>query len=72
MGIVLFVSILSLIQNPGHATKDCTNNRVFDLSSIADATAEVAWDNLQRADAKKDLDEIREVGSSKAVLHCDL
>ena len=48
----------------GHGAKDCKNNRVFDMSSIADATAEVAWDNLEKADAEKDLDEIRAVGET--------
>ena len=50
-----------LINYLGHVTLDCKNNRVFDMSAIADATADVAWENLQKADEDKDLDEIREV-----------
>jgi len=50
-----------LTRKSGHVPKDCTKNRVFDLSDIADATVEVAWDNLLKADAEKDLDEIRAV-----------
>lgn len=45
----------------GHVAKDCTNNRVFDLSNIAEATVEVAWENLVKADAEKDLDDVRAV-----------
>ena len=53
-----------LTRNPGHTAKDCTNNRVFDLSGIVEATAEVAWTNLQKADEEKDLDDIRNVNDS--------
>lgn len=57
-----FVMDLSiLIARVGHATKDCTSNRVFDLSGIAEATAEDAWAALEKADEEKDLDDIRNV-----------
>ena len=52
----------------GHGAKDCKNNRVFDMSSIADATAEVAWENLEKADAEKDLDEVRAVSESATII----
>lgn len=56
-----------LTREPGHVPKDCTKNRVFDLSNIADATIEVAWDSLLKADEEKDLDEIRAVSGPPIV-----
>jgi len=61
LGRVISVLAGLLIRESGHVPKDCTKNRVFDMSNIADATVEVAWDNLLKADEEKDLDEIRAV-----------
>lgn len=61
MDRVISILVGLLTRESGHVPKDCTKNRVFDMSSIADATVEVAWDNLLKADEGKDLDEIRAV-----------
>lgn len=62
-----FSKPLGLTYHIGHATKDCTNNRVFDLSAIADATAEDAWVALEKADQDRDLDDIRNVSQEPAI-----
>ena len=67
MAMDMFSKLLGLTYSVGHATKDCTNNRVFDLSAIADATAEDAWVALEKADQEKDLDDIRNVGQELVV-----
>ena len=44
---------------PGHETKDCTKNRVFDTSGLDLKSAEEAWNALQKADEEKDLDDVK-------------
>ena len=52
----------------GHQTSDCTANRVFDNSHVADMSAEDAWAALQTADNERDLDEFRQVRADKICL----
>ena len=58
---------LLLTHRPGHQTSECKANRVFDTSGVADMSAEDAWDALQKADEKRDLDDFREVRPTKAI-----
>ena len=52
----------------GHQTSDCTSNRVFDTSHVADMSAEDAWAALQTADKEGDLDSFRQVRADKVYL----
>ena len=52
---------LNVTLSSGHQTSDCTANRVFDTSHVADMSAEDAWAALQTADKEGDLDDIRQV-----------
>ena len=61
--------LLLLTHRPGHQTAECTANRVFDTSGVADMSAEDAWDALQKADEERDLDDFREVRPNKAIAH---
>ena len=60
---------LLLTHRPGHQASECTENRVFDTSGIADMAAEDAWEALQKADEDRDLDDFREVRADKAIAH---
>lgn len=56
---------LFLTMSPGHQTVECTANRVFDTSLVADRSADDAWVALEKADEERDLDDFREVRASK-------
>lgn len=45
----------------GHAAQECTSKRVFDKSGLPDMDADAAWEALQQADKKRDLDDFRTV-----------
>lgn len=38
---------------------ECTNNRVFDTSSLDVKSAEDAWNAIEKADQDKDLDDLK-------------
>ena len=56
---------LKVTLSSGHQTSDCTANRVFDTSDVADMSAEDAWAALQAADKERDLDDFRQVRADK-------
>lgn len=58
-------SLLQVTPSLGHQTSDCTANRVFDNSHVADMSAEDAWAALQAADKERDLDDFRQVRVDK-------
>jgi chromosome condensin MukBEF ATPase and DNA-binding subunit MukB len=45
----------------GHKVAECKENRVMDLSAVADLKPEIAWEKLRVADEARDLDDFREV-----------
>ena len=60
---------LNVTLSLGHQTLDCTANRVFDNSHVADMSAEDAWAALQTADKECDLDDFRQVRVDKICLN---
>ena len=61
-------SLLKVTLSSGHQTSDCTANRVFDNSHVADMSAEDAWAALQTADKEGDLYNFRQVRIDKIYL----
>ena len=55
------LSIERLIEPSGHKALVCKENRVLDLSKVANKSPDDAWDALKVADASRDLDDFREV-----------
>ena len=48
---------------PGHATIECKDNHVFDMSEVPDMGPEDAWAAIRSADAEEDLDDLKAVSS---------
>lgn len=48
-----------LTHEVGHVAKDCPNPRLIDRSDVEDASPHNAWEEVKKASAEKDLDDLR-------------
>ncbi|MCJ1307699.1 hypothetical protein MMC25_001347 [Agyrium rufum] len=54
------VALASTVVKKGHKAMDCKEKRAFDWTNVEEKSAEEGWKSLHKADAERDLDDLRE------------